>query len=264
MKLQQINLDSILEPAEQVRKVISADQLEDLVESIKKIGLIEPLVVKPVGEKYEVIAGHRRLLACRTANATPVPCMVRVEGESNEDEIKLHENFFREDINPADEAEFYAYMIERRRITIEDIAEKVHKSGTYIRERLNLLRGDKVILEAVRDKVISAGAAKELNMIAVEETRNYYLKYAIDSGATVRTVQEWRKQWERECRTQEVLDAGHTPEELPNLLPKYYCKCPMCEKPTDLGKMRAVSVCENCYGSVMASFAAAPEEKTEE
>jgi len=255
MKLDSISLDLILEPIGQVRKVIGSEGLEELAASIKKIGLIEPIVVKPVGEKYEVIAGHRRLLACRMYNISPINCIVKGNDGVDEDEIKLHENFFREDINEADEAEFYAYMLEKTKITIEELAGKVNKSGTYIRERLNLLRGDGRILEAVRDGQINAGVAKELNMITVDDTRLYYLRYAIDSGAKIRTAQEWRLQWERECRTQEVLDAGHTREELPTLLPKYYYRCPMCEASTEINKIRAVSVCEGCYSTVMAQFA---------
>lgn len=263
MKLQQISLDLILEPAEQVRKVICAEVLEELAESIKQTGLIQPLIVKKIGEKFEVIAGHRRLLACRMVNVTPVSCIVRADSNIDDVEIKLHENYFRENVNEADEAEFFSFMLTKEKISIDDLSKSIGRSGTYVRERLNLLQGDKTLLEAVRDGVISAGVAKELNMIVDPETRAYYLKYAADGGVTVRTAQEWRKQWEKECRTQEVLEAGVKPKDLPEALPKYYYRCPMCEKSTELGNVRAISVCGECYKTVMAQFAAAPRENVE-
>lgn len=254
MKLMQISLDVIDEPREQVRKVICSKRLEELSASIKKVGLIQPIIVKHVGEKYEVCYGHRRLLACRMANVSPIPCLVADGSVNDQMTMKLHENYFREDVNAADEAEFFSFMIEKDKMSIEALSQRIGKSGTYIRERLNLLRGDQVILEAVRDGQISAGIAKELNAIADEEIRLNYLHYAIDGGVTIRTAQEWRKQYERDSRTQELLDAGHTPEELPKLLPKYYYSCPMCVTPTELTQVRAVSVCGGCYETIMRQF----------
>ncbi len=257
MNIQEIPIDNIVEPVAQVRSVMESEKLSELVNSIRQVGLIEPLIVKTVGEKFEVIAGHRRLLACRAAELARVPCIIQETNQEREDEIKLHENFYRENVNPADEAEFYAYLIQQKKNSIEDVAKKVGKSGTYIRSRLDLLSGDEIILEAVRDGQINASVAKELNAITDREIRLNYLHYAIDSGAKLRTVQEWRKQWEREKRTEEALNQGHTQEELPEVLPKYYYRCPMCERSVEVGKVRAVSVCEDCYNEIMKQFAAA-------
>ena len=247
MKITEIDIEKILEPAAQVRKNISMEGLEELTESIKRLGLIEPIVVKSVGEKYEVIAGHRRLLACRKAELVKVPCIVKEQEETDEEEIKLHENFYRENVNPADEAEFYAYLMNKKGLGAEELGRKVGKSGAYIRERLNLLKGDKLVLEAVKDGQISPTIAKELNLITDDTVRNQYLSFAIESGAKVRTVQEWRKNWEKEERTKEAIQQGVTPEQLPDVLPKYYYKCPMCERPTEISKLRAINLCENCY-----------------
>jgi len=263
MNIQEIEIDNIVEPVAQVRSVMESEKLSELSRSISQIGLIEPLVVKKIGEKYEVIAGHRRLLACRMAGLAKINCIVRSNNAENEDEIKLHENFYRENVNPADEAEFYAYLINTKKNTTEEVAKKVGKSGAYIRSRLDLISGDNMILDAVRDGQINASVAKELNLIGDRETRLNYLHYAIDNGAKIRTVQEWRKQWEREQRTQEVLSQGHSHQELPDVLPKYYYRCPMCEQPVEVQKVRAVSVCGNCYKEIMKSFEKKEEEAPE-
>ena len=263
MNVQEIEIDNIVEPVAQVRTVMESEKLSELVNSIRQIGLIEPLVVKKIGEKYEVIAGHRRLLACREAGLVKVQCIVKNTSQEEEDEIKLHENFYREEVNPADEAEFYEHLITKQGDTIEQVAKKVGKSAAYIRSRLDLLSGDQTVLDAVRDGQINTSVAKELNLIGDKETRLNYLQYAIDGGAKLRTVQEWRKQWEREQRTQEALNQGHTKEELPEILPKYYYRCPMCGRPVEVQKVRAVSVCESCYNEILRTFEQAEKENGE-
>jgi len=260
MKVIKISIDKILEPSEQIRKVIVYENLEELAKSIKKIGIIEPLVVKQQGEKYEVIAGHRRLLAARMAGLAEVPCIIKDDINIDEDEVKLHENFYREDVNEADEAEFYAYLIEKKGMSIAEIAQKVGKSDTYVRQRLDLLRGDPAILEAVRAGHINSSVARELNAIDDENVRRYYLKHAVDGGVTLRVVREWRRNYEREKETKKALEAGVKKEELPRVLPKYYYQCPVCSQPIEIDKVFALQVCEQCYNYLVEQLKKAEQE----
>ena len=247
MQILDISIDQIFEPREQVRSIITSEGLEELAGSIKKIGVIEPLIVRKEGEKYEVIAGHRRLLAAKMANLLTIPCIVKDELNIDESEIKLHENFYREDINPTDEAEFYSYLMKNKGLKTDEIAQKINRSTSYIEDRLRLIEGDPAIAEAVRGRLINISVAKELNMIKDEGTRNYYLTEAIKLGASLGRVREWRLEWEREERTKEALSAGVRPEELPQVLPKFYWYCPLCEKPTETDKLASVHLCQECY-----------------
>jgi len=260
MKVVNISIDKILEPSEQIRKVIIQENLEELANSIQKIGIIEPLIVKPIGEKYEVIAGHRRLLASKIAGLVEVPCIIQDGINIDEDEIKLHENFYREDVNEADEAEFYAYLLEKKGMTISEVAQKVGKSDAYIRNRLDLIKGDPAVMEAVRAKHINSSVARELNLIDDENVRRYYLKHAVDGGAKLSVVREWRRNYEREKETKKALESGIKREELPQVLPKYYYQCPVCNQPVEINKVFALQVCEQCYNDLVEQIRKAEQE----
>lgn len=260
MKTQSISIDKILEPGHQVRKVIAAEGLEDLTESINRVGMIEPIVVKPRGDKFEVIAGHRRYLAAQKSNLTRIPCIIRKKEDTNDIDLKLNENFFREDINPIDEAEFYAEVLNKKEISAEELGRKLGKSGAYVRTRLDLLRGDAQIAEAIRGGQINPSVGKELNLISDDSTRQYYLKYAVDSGAKLSTVRAWRLSYEKEARTQEAMDQGTPKESLPEKLPEYYYRCPVCQKSVELSKIRAISMCPDCYAFMTAQIQAGAKE----
>lgn len=103
---QDISIDDILEPEDQARTVIVLEGLQELADSIKEKGIIEPLVVLKKNSKYEIVVGHRRFLAARMAGLEKLPCIIRAIGVRDADLMKLHENFFREDVNPVDEARF--------------------------------------------------------------------------------------------------------------------------------------------------------------
>lgn len=250
MQILEISIDQLFEPREQVRSIITSEGLEELAESIKRIGVIEPLVVRKEGEKYEVIVGHRRLLAAKIAGLLTIPCIIKDELNIDESEIKLHENFYREDINPVDEAEFYSYLAKNKGLKTDEIAQKINKSTSYIEDRLRLLEGDLAIAEAVRAGAINISVAKELNMIKDESIRRLYLHDTVELGATLERVREWRLNWEREVRTKEALAAGIKPEELPKVLPKYYWQCPLCEKVTEINRIIPVHLCQKCYDFV--------------
>jgi ParB family chromosome partitioning protein len=262
MKITEISIDKIIEPADQERQVISSEGLEDLAQSIKANGLISPVLVKKVGEHFEIVVGHRRLLACRMIRKLKVPCIIKDGVDDKDYIIKIHENMFREDVNAADEAAFFKKIIEHNDEDIDDIARMIGKSGAHVRSRLDLLKGDKEILEAVRDGQISPSIARELNLIPDEGIRQYYLRFAVDQGAKLRTVQEWRRNFIREKETEKVLQEGHTKEELPTLLPKYYYTCPSCKRPTEMDSIRAVSLCQDCYAVLVKSLEEQLQEKT--
>ena len=163
----EISIDSLIEPVDPQRTVISSEGIEELARSIERVGIISPITVIPRGEKYEVVAGHRRYLAAKMTHLAIIPCIVMYPGEVDETETKIHENLYRENINSADEAEFYEKLITLKGLSIHEIAEKTGKSASYIRGRLDLLEGDPLVMEALRDDQINISVAQELNKIAM-------------------------------------------------------------------------------------------------
>ena len=193
MFLAQIPITEIVPPRHAVRAVMDEGALRELAESIERAGLIEPIVVERTETGFEVIAGHRRLLACQLAKLAAIPCMVREEKDTPATALKVRENLYREDLSPVEEAGFYAELYADLGEDVDKVCDVVHQNRTYVEGRLNLLHGDRSVLEALAEKKIGIGVAEELNKFKLEVDRRYYLEWAVRQGATVGTVRDWRR-----------------------------------------------------------------------
>jgi ParB/RepB/Spo0J family partition protein len=183
---------SIDEPADPIRRNIPMTGIEELSASIREHGLIENLVVKTTaGGRYEVIAGHRRLLALRMAGTEKVDVMVRDDAVSP-DAVKLAENLDREEMNPADEAAWIGKLFMENGEDVDAVCRIVKRTREYVERRLILIGGDEHVLFALRDGKLNAGQADELNKIEDPAMRAYYMSCVISSGASIRQLRTWR------------------------------------------------------------------------
>jgi ParB/RepB/Spo0J family partition protein len=190
-----IPLELIDEPSRAIRSTFDTTQLAELAMSISDVGLIQPLVVERNGERFRVIAGHRRLVACQIAKYSPVACLVREPGQVDPAAVKLAENYYREAVNPAEEAAFLHELLNTRCGGDTDVlAALIKHPRSYVEDRLLLLRGDPGILEALKHRQISLGVARELNRVTDPNLRLIYLDAASRGGATVQVVRNWRTQ----------------------------------------------------------------------
>lgn len=196
MKLLQIEQQKIDEPAYKVRIKIDDIGIAELAESIKEIGLLQPIVVRPLGERFEVVAGHRRLLATRRLGLDPVQCLV-LDAEGSEATVaqKLHENLYRVDLTPIEEAAVYAELFEQL-LDTDKVAAVAHRSRGTVEKRLRLLEMDDRVRDALGDKKISLGVAEELDKVKDETKKHYLLECAITDGATAEKVRQWRHEFE--------------------------------------------------------------------
>jgi ParB family chromosome partitioning protein len=192
MHLAKIAITEIREPAQVARAIIPEDGIDDLAGSIARVGLLQPIIVREVDGGYEVVAGHRRLLACRRAGLVAIPCMLRGAKDPNPTAIKIHENFGRQELTPVEEAAFFAELLPEYGNDTDRLAQGVKQSRGYVEGRLNLLHGDPAVLEATAKQEIALGVAVELNKMRRPEDRAYYLGWARTTGATVAEVRRWR------------------------------------------------------------------------
>lgn len=205
-QIEHVSIDVIDDPSAPVRTRHDDSALHDLAVSIRTMGIIEPLVVCRRGERFEVIAGHRRLLAARIAGLAAVPCVLRNVSAHAVDVLKLHENLFREDINPVDEGRFLSKMINDHDLNIEKLSEMIKRSETYIRERVNMIEWDPAVLDAVEQKKLQFSAAKYIAKIANESTRKQYLNYAVRGGITTIQARIWAENAARDTLPAEPTD----------------------------------------------------------
>lgn len=216
-ELIEIPIGEITFPEAELRKQVVFEGLESLANSIRTVGLLNPAVVRRVGERWELVAGWRRLKACEMIGMASIPCRVAPPTEELADLARIHENIFREDVNPVDEGEFYRTLLKKYQWNISTLALNVKRSPAYVSNRINIIDADEEVKEAMRDGKIGISIAMELTRIDDPGNRKRLLWYAINSGATLDTVRRWRVDYETSRMREHALgEAGKTvlPEEI--------------------------------------------------
>lgn len=177
----------------QPRTIFDEDGLSELTASIKKHGVLQPLVVTPKGDHFELIAGERRLRASKKAGLDKVPVIIRDAKEHEKLEIAIIENVHRSDLNPMDEAVSYRKLTEEFGYTQDKISEIIGKSRATISNKIRLLSLPVDIKKAIKDGEISEGHAKALLGIEDPNRQRAMFEEIISSGLNVRDVERRAK-----------------------------------------------------------------------
>ena len=163
--LQVLDINSVLPNRFQPRIRFENDSLEQLAESINKFGVIEPIVVRPVGNKYEIIAGERRYKASKLASKSTIPAVVVNLSDKDSEEIALLENVQRQNLNPIEEAVSYKRILDNGYISKEELAKKIGKPQTVIFNKIKLLSlADEVQSYLLNNKISERHARSLLNV----------------------------------------------------------------------------------------------------
>lgn len=187
--IRNIALSKIKSNRYQPRKSFNEESLNELAESIKKHGVIQPIVVKAEGENFEVIVGERRLRAAKIAGFSEIPAVVKEYRDDELLEIALIENIQREDLNPIEEAMAYKMILERQNITQEELSKRVGKSRSYIANMVRLLELPEDVKEGVSRGTISVGQAKALLGIKDQSKLLEMYRRIEKEGMSVREVE---------------------------------------------------------------------------
>jgi ParB family transcriptional regulator, chromosome partitioning protein len=162
-QLREIDIDRILPNSHQPRKNFDEDALNELADSIREHGIVQPIVVRPLEDGFfQLIAGERRWRASQRAGLTRLPAVIREAGEDSALELALIENLQREDLNPIEEAQAYERLITDFGLTQEDVARRVGKNRATIANMLRLLRLPPEVQQWLRDNRLTTGHAKAL------------------------------------------------------------------------------------------------------
>jgi len=169
----EIDLNLIEPNPNQPRKTFDNEKIQELADSIKEHGLIQPVIVKKVEDNYQLIAGERRWRACIELGMDKISAIVRDLDNKSQTEIALIENIQREDLNPIDEGVAYELLIERYDLTQEELSQIVGKSRVYVTNILRLLKLSDRVKEKIKTGEISQGHGKIL--VGLSENRQYQL-----------------------------------------------------------------------------------------
>jgi len=182
-------LDHISPNPHQPRRVFADDQLRELADSIMQHGVIQPITVRPRGDRFELVVGERRLRAAKLAGLREIPAMVREMTDLESAEIAIIENLQREDLNPLEEASAFNHLLLQLDYTQEKIAERLGKSRSHIANTLRLLALPKVALDLVAKGLLSAGQARAV-LAAPLPLRESFALRIVDRGMTVREAEK--------------------------------------------------------------------------
>ncbi len=191
----------------QPRTRFDEDALQELADSIKLYGIIEPVVVQKRENHYEIIAGERRWRAARIAGLKEIPVVVKEYSEDEIFTIALIENIQRQDLNPIEEAVAYQKLIQELNLKQDEVAEKVSKSRTAITNSMRLLKLDKRVQQMLIDEMISEGHGRALIPITDAEKEFALAEMIFDKKLSVRETEKLVK------KIQEEKDVAETQEE---------------------------------------------------
>lgn len=216
-KILEIYADKIIDPIDPMRTELDQQSIFELAASIKREGLINPITVRPIlahsvnecpspvldssgsktckCEKYEVVAGHRRFRACLIAGIVKIPCIVSQLSDDQVYEIRAHENLFRLDVDPVDEAIFLGKLVGTDESKIPEIAQRLNRSVQWVNDRLDILTYPDYFIGPLREKRVSLGVCHWLAKITDDVYRKMFFEQAIANGMAVWQAEYYFRQW---------------------------------------------------------------------
>ena len=171
-KLMEVDISDIIPNEAQPRKNFDKDELYDLSQSIKKYGIIQPLLLKKKEDKYEIIAGERRYRAAKDAGLSKVPAIVKDVSDEISSRIAIIENIQRKDLNPVEEAMSYKHLLDSQGLTQKELADEIGKSRQYIGNTIRLLKLDPRVLKLLEEEKISTSHGK--NLLSIKDGDKQY------------------------------------------------------------------------------------------
>lgn len=190
----------------QPRKNFDEDALQELADSIKQFGLLQPILVQDRKDYYEIIAGERRWRAAKLAGLKEVPVIIREYTEKEIVEISLIENIQREDLNPIEEAQAYKRLLEEFNMKQDEVAERVSKSRSAVTNSIRLLKLSNEVQQMLIDDMITTGHARALLSIEDKELQYSLAQRIFDEKLSVRDVEKIMKSLQKPTKPKKMSD----------------------------------------------------------
>ena len=248
-----VRLALIDDAADPVRFGYSDEDVADLVASIRSVGVLQPVLVRASGDRFELIAGHRRVRAARLAGLDVIPAVVTSAGSDASVVLALSENLNRADMNVMEEAVTFGRWLEKTGSKVADLARLLGRSDSYVLKRLALLELDGKCIDSLVRGEVSLHHALELKRVEDVSTREYLLNLVVKNGASVAVLSGWVDSYRREGSAVPGPDLGqpyqgHGPSvALPTVL------CRFCGRDTGQTMLHAVMVCSECDTQLRAA-----------
>lgn len=201
----EIPVGDILDNPLQPRTTFHHQAQEELIASIQKHGILQPLVVTPKGEKYQLIAGERRLRSAKILRMKTIPAIVRNATEQEQLELSIIENIQRKNLNPLEEGYAFRRLIDEFELTQDEVAKQVSKSRAYVANALRLLNLPDPIQKALREETLTPGHAKAILALPSEKEQLALYETIASSRLSVRETEQRVSQKKPTARGREAM-----------------------------------------------------------
>ena len=253
-KIAEVGLDLIDEPKAVARMEIDPVAVGELAESISEIGLLQPIVLREDGGRYEIIAGHRRFLAHRTLGLSNVKAIIKTMSDQDAIIARAAENLARVDLTPVEEAAIYADLVNVHGMSFEQVGQKMGKTPGTIKRRMDILKMPPQLQQAVHKGQVSMSAAEELWSISNEVDLEYYLLFAVENGCTKEVARGWARDWRDSQRRAQEPGVEGGGDFSPSEPRPVYLPCDLCFGPTNLDAAHRLLVCPECYTTIKSNM----------
>jgi len=260
----EIPLEAINAPEYDFRSRVDLEKLGELMVSIKNHGLIHPILVRPVEDEYEIVAGTRRYVAHMKLGLPTIRAEVRDLSDDEAEFIKLSENIQREDVTQVDESRFFVYLKEKFGLVDEDIARQVGKSRAYVTQRTGIAKWPEGLREDLERGELGWAVCLQISRLKDEEKVDYYRFYAKQQSANYVLVKYWI---DTDLATPPTVQSQipEAPTEVLSSWTPTPVRCRFCEKPAREGAPWITHpICMNCLDLVRALYDAYKQAEEEE
>lgn len=233
-----------------MRQSVGEKDLEDLVKSIKDIGMINPLIVRKSGDDYELIAGMRRLMAADILQMEKVFVRVIRVGDEKAERIKVDENKEREDINPIDEGVYILSMMEKLGLKQKEMAERMRVSESYVSQRIGAVKWPDFLRDAVYADAITFSVAREFAGIKDLGEMERVMEQAVRGGCSPAVAARWRHECNRDYLRAGEGEGQEGEAVMRGADPELLYSCQVCGGPGQEIGYQIMRVCNNCLAVI--------------
>lgn len=240
----------------QSRASMDPDRVNELVASIGRIGLINPLICVRDGEALNVVAGHSRLAAVRKLDWQMVPVIVREDDPDISCEVAIADNLFRQDLTPIEVACAITDLLDGGVMDVTQIAAAMHRSEHWVQRQMDITHWPADVQAAVHSRKLSVAAAANLAVVTDNEYREFLVRNALESGATARTTAAWLQAWRSMLPREESVAAEPGPAGTSPAPAIAQAPCFCCAQLHRPDGMAYVAVCPECVSAIRGAATA--------
>src|SRR3972149_6758368 len=253
-QIQIISIDSIDRPLKISREVIDPERVRELAESIREVGLLEPVLIRPVNGRYEMVAGDRRYLAHKLLGLKEINAIVKPLDDRETVVTRGIENLQRVNLTPSEESQVYLLMKIEGEMSIAGISKRTGKTEKTISRYLNFAKFSEEVRRSVDRKEISLNCLEVLQEIDDPDQFMYFWQMASQNGITEKTARLWVDDYHKtKAGTYYSEGGGERPGNLTVELRPAYMTCDICSGPIEMRQVKNVISCPECLQKARAN-----------